>query len=157
VFQEYLRTFGQPDTIHAICEDYRAAASIDLAHDDADLDKKIHRSGRRSSNSFRSVARTYILAGPDSLTGEAIAAIWSEALGRPIRYGGDDLTAMEQRLKKTMPAWHALDLRLMMGRYQSDGAVATADDMARLTALLGHAPRSYRDFAKDAAAQWAKG
>jgi haloacetate dehalogenase len=41
VFQEYLRTFSQPETIHAICEDYRAAASIDLAHDKADLDKKI--------------------------------------------------------------------------------------------------------------------
>jgi haloacetate dehalogenase len=41
VFQEYLRTFRQPDTIHAICEDYRAAASIDLAHDRADLNKKI--------------------------------------------------------------------------------------------------------------------
>jgi haloacetate dehalogenase len=40
-FQEYLRTFRQPETIHAICEDYRAAASIDLAHDKADLDKKI--------------------------------------------------------------------------------------------------------------------
>jgi haloacetate dehalogenase len=41
VFDEYLRTFRQPDTIHAICEDYRAAASIDLAHDKADLDKRI--------------------------------------------------------------------------------------------------------------------
>ena len=41
VFHEYLRTFGQPDTIHAICEDYRAAASIDLVHDKADLNKKI--------------------------------------------------------------------------------------------------------------------
>jgi haloacetate dehalogenase len=41
VFREYLRTFQQPETIHAICEDYRAAASIDLAHDKADLDKKI--------------------------------------------------------------------------------------------------------------------
>jgi len=41
VFQEYLRTFRRPDTIHAVCEDYRAAASIDLAHDKADLDKKI--------------------------------------------------------------------------------------------------------------------
>jgi haloacetate dehalogenase len=41
VFQEYLRTFRQPETIHAICEDYRAAASIDLAHDKADLDQKI--------------------------------------------------------------------------------------------------------------------
>jgi uncharacterized protein YbjT (DUF2867 family) len=100
---------------------------------------------------------TYALVGPDALTGESIAAIWSEALGRTIRYGGDDLTAMEQRLKTMMPAWHALDLRLMMGRYNSDGAVATADDVARLTDLLGHAPRSYLDFAKDAAAQWAKG
>jgi haloacetate dehalogenase len=41
VFQEYFRTFRQPDTIRAICEDYRAAATIDLAHDKADLDKKI--------------------------------------------------------------------------------------------------------------------
>jgi len=41
VFQEYLRTFRQPETIHTICEDYRAAAGIDLEHDKADLDKKI--------------------------------------------------------------------------------------------------------------------
>jgi len=41
VFQEYLRTMQMPETIHAICEDYRAAASIDLAHDSTDLDKKI--------------------------------------------------------------------------------------------------------------------
>lgn len=41
VFHEYLRTFSQPATIHAICEDYRAAASIDLEHDEADLDKKV--------------------------------------------------------------------------------------------------------------------
>jgi haloacetate dehalogenase len=41
IFQEYLRTFQMPETIHAICEDYRAAASIDLEHDTADLDKKI--------------------------------------------------------------------------------------------------------------------
>lgn len=98
----------------------------------------------------------YTLAGPDPLTGEGIAAIWGDALGRDIRYGGDDLVAMETRMKTMMPAWHALDLRLMTGRYQSDGAVASADDIARLTALLGRAPRSYRDFAKDAAVQWAK-
>jgi haloacetate dehalogenase len=41
VFKEYLRTFRMPETIHAVCEDYRAAASIDLAHDKVDLDKKI--------------------------------------------------------------------------------------------------------------------
>jgi haloacetate dehalogenase len=30
---EYLRCYARPETIHAICEDYRAAATIDLRHD----------------------------------------------------------------------------------------------------------------------------
>ena len=38
---EYVRCFCDPATIHATCEDYRAGASIDLVHDEADLDKKI--------------------------------------------------------------------------------------------------------------------
>jgi haloacetate dehalogenase len=39
--REYERCFANPDVIHGSCEDYRAGASIDLAHDDADLDRKI--------------------------------------------------------------------------------------------------------------------
>lgn len=100
---------------------------------------------------------TYALVGPDSLTGEGIATIWSDALGRPVRYGGDDLADMEQRIRTMLPAWHALDLRLMFSRYQTEGAVASADDIARLTRLLGRNPRTYAAFARDAAAQWAKG
>ncbi len=38
---EYKRCFRDPETIHAICEDYRAAAGIDLAHDRADLARRI--------------------------------------------------------------------------------------------------------------------
>jgi haloacetate dehalogenase len=38
---DYRRCFADPATIHASCEDYRAAATIDLTHDDADLDQKI--------------------------------------------------------------------------------------------------------------------
>lgn len=40
-FAEYLRCFRDPATIHATCEDYRAAASIDLVHDEADMDRKV--------------------------------------------------------------------------------------------------------------------
>jgi haloacetate dehalogenase len=36
-FAEYERCFADHATIHAQCEDYRAAASIDLEHDDADV------------------------------------------------------------------------------------------------------------------------
>jgi haloacetate dehalogenase len=38
---EYRRCFADPTAIHASCEDYRAAATIDLAHDEADMDTKI--------------------------------------------------------------------------------------------------------------------
>jgi haloacetate dehalogenase len=31
----YQRAFRQPETIHALCEDYRASAGIDLEHDRA--------------------------------------------------------------------------------------------------------------------------
>ncbi len=37
----YKRCFRDPATIHATCEDYRAAAGIDLDHDRADLERKI--------------------------------------------------------------------------------------------------------------------
>jgi haloacetate dehalogenase len=39
--EEYIRCFSNPKTIHATCEDYRAAAGIDLAHDRADLGRRI--------------------------------------------------------------------------------------------------------------------
>jgi haloacetate dehalogenase len=40
-FAEYLRCYNDPATRHAICEDYRAAATIDLADDAADADARI--------------------------------------------------------------------------------------------------------------------
>ena len=39
-FAEYLRCFRDPATIHATCEDYRAGATIDLEHSDADGDRR---------------------------------------------------------------------------------------------------------------------
>jgi haloacetate dehalogenase len=38
---EYVRAFKDPRTIHATCEDYRAAASIDLVHDRKDFRRKL--------------------------------------------------------------------------------------------------------------------
>jgi haloacetate dehalogenase len=40
-FAEYLRCFRDPATIHGTCEDYRAGATIDLVHDDADGKRKL--------------------------------------------------------------------------------------------------------------------
>jgi haloacetate dehalogenase len=38
---EYRRRNGTPEGVHAMCEDYRAGASIDLVHDAGDLDRRI--------------------------------------------------------------------------------------------------------------------
>lgn len=40
-FADYLRCFRRPETVHAMCEDYRAAATIDLDHDAADANVKL--------------------------------------------------------------------------------------------------------------------
>jgi uncharacterized protein YbjT (DUF2867 family) len=96
----------------------------------------------------------YELSGPDALTGAALAKVWSDVLGREVRYAGGDLDAFEKAVKARAPAWLAYDLRAMMRRYQVDGAVATPDDIARLTTLLGRPPRRYRDFARETAAGW---
>jgi len=39
--REYERCFSDPAAIHASCEDYRAAASIDLAHDEEDRGRRL--------------------------------------------------------------------------------------------------------------------
>ena len=40
-YAEYLRCFRNPETIRATCDEYRAGATIDLAHDRADRGRKL--------------------------------------------------------------------------------------------------------------------
>lgn len=89
------------------------------------------------------------VVGPDTLTGEGIAAIWSDTLGRPVVYGGDDPTGFEQNLGTFMPAWMAYEMRLMAERYVSDGMIPEEGDVERLTALLGRPLHSYRGFVSE--------
>jgi uncharacterized protein YbjT (DUF2867 family) len=110
---------------------------------------------RRETASGPLPREIYELVGPDALTAQGMRAIWTEALGREIDYAGDDLNAFEALLKSISPPWLAYDMRLMMQRYQDDGAVASAEEIARFSALLGRKPRSYRDFAISTAREWA--
>ena len=98
---------------------------------------------------------TYNLIGPDAHTGESTAAVWSDALGKDIAYGGHDMDAWEAQTLQYMPASLVFDFRYMYEFFQTAGLKATDEDIARQTALLGHAPRSFEDFAKEAAASWA--
>lgn len=92
------------------------------------------------------------LVGPDTLTGADVAAIWTQVLGRPITYPGDDTAGFEKNLRQFMPSWMAFDMRLMSERFLTVGMIPEAGDVERLTELLGRSPRSYRDFASEVAA-----
>jgi uncharacterized protein YbjT (DUF2867 family) len=95
---------------------------------------------------------TINLVGPDTLTGSDVAAIWSDVLGRPVAYGGDDPTGFEQNLANFLPKWMAYEMRLMAERYVSDGMIPEAGDVERLTKILGRPLHSYRNFATEIAA-----
>jgi len=92
------------------------------------------------------------VVGPDTLTGADVAAIWTDVLGRPIAYPGDDTAGFEQNLRQFAPHWTAYDMRLMAERFQTEGMIPAASDVDRLTALLGRPLRTYREFAAEIAA-----
>lgn len=64
--REYAETNGTPEAFHAMCEDYRAGAGIDIEHDEADADSLIE-------------CPTLVMWGAKSLTTAAlfdVAAVW---------------------------------------------------------------------------------
>ncbi|KJK00277.1 NmrA family transcriptional regulator [Burkholderiaceae bacterium 26] len=102
---------------------------------------------RRDTAPRKLPIETINLVGPDTLTGPELASIWSQTLGRPVVYGGDDPTGFENNAANFLPKWMAYEMRLMAERYVSDGMVPQAGDVERLTRILGRPLRSYRDFA----------
>ncbi len=109
---------------------------------------------RRDRAEGRLPSDTIPLVGPEPLSGQAVAAIWSDVTGAPVAYGGDDVGAFEQRMSGLAPTWLAFDLRLMLERFQQEGMVAAPQDVERMTALLGRPPRSYHDFATATVSAW---
>jgi uncharacterized protein YbjT (DUF2867 family) len=98
-------------------------------------------------------AGSYKVVGPESLNGEQSARIWAEELGHPVRYTGDD------------PNWRqALAVRLSgqklddwIHSFELLGGMPLPTDPAEVeatTKLLGHAPRSFRDYVRDTVARW---
>ncbi|WP_267389143.1 NmrA family NAD(P)-binding protein [Sphingomonas sp. GC_Shp_3] len=102
---------------------------------------------RRDSAAGELPNETINLVGPDTLTGEDVARIWSDVLGRRVVYGGDDPSGFEQTMATFMPQWMAYEMRIMAERYVSDGMVPEDGDRERLTTLLGRPLHTYRETA----------
>jgi len=98
--------------------------------------------------------KTYNVNGPAILSGPKVASIWSEVLGKEIKYAGDNLDAFEEQMRKHAPSWAAFDIRMMFQGYLERGFVAESGDAKALKTLLGHEPRAYEDFARETALEW---
>jgi uncharacterized protein YbjT (DUF2867 family) len=98
--------------------------------------------------------QTYDIVAPIMISGPGNAVLWSKLLGKEIKYTGHDFDQWEQNMRSKMPSWSAFDLRMMLQGYFERGFESTETEVARLTKLLGHAPRSYEDFATETAAMW---
>jgi uncharacterized protein YbjT (DUF2867 family) len=98
--------------------------------------------------------QTYDIVGPTLISGPSNAALWTRLLGKQIKYTGHDFDQWEKTMRANMPGWSAFDLRMMFQGYFDRGFASTATEVTRLTKLLGHAPRSYEDFATETAKLW---
>jgi uncharacterized protein YbjT (DUF2867 family) len=98
--------------------------------------------------------RTYNVNGAATLSGPKAASIWSEVLGKEIKYAGDNLDIFEEQMRKHAPSWAAFDIRMMFQAYLERGFIAENGDAATLTKLLGHEPRTYEEFAHETMREW---
>jgi uncharacterized protein YbjT (DUF2867 family) len=102
----------------------------------------------------RHEGQTYDLVGPSLISGPGNAATWSKLLGKEIKYTGHNFDQWERQMRASAPAWTAFDLRTMFQGFFDRGFASTETEVARVTKLLGHAPRTYQDFAVETAALW---
>ena len=93
--------------------------------------------------------KTYSLVGPRAWTGAEISGMLAGHLGKPVIYVGDDLKAWAAQMRAFMPNWLVRDLEIMFQHFMTAGLLATQAEIDELTAILGHAPRSYEAFVKE--------
>jgi uncharacterized protein YbjT (DUF2867 family) len=90
------------------------------------------------------------ISGRDRLTGPSIAQTYTQLLGRPVIYCGDDLTRFGDLLRQIMPdasPWMIADTITMFGEFQRQGGHATLQEVEALEAILGRPVRRHADHA----------
>ena len=131
----YPMPIGTAGIAAADVRDIAEAAAISLAEDGHD-------------------GQTYDIVAPAMISGPGNAALWGQLLGKEVLYTGHNFDQWEQGMRTRMPSWSAFDLRMMFQGYYDRGFASTEAEVARLMKLLGHAPRSYEEFAAETAALW---
>ena len=97
---------------------------------------------------------SYMVVGPQSLSGEECARIWAEQLERPVRYTGDDDDAFQAALDRNLNGQKRIEWGKTFRVLREHPLHARPEEVAQTAALLGHAPRSYAGFVADRAVTW---
>lgn len=90
--------------------------------------------------------------GPERLTGESIAEIYTDLLGKPIRYGGDDLDKWMEFKKDGFPEWSLKALRPMYAYTQKCGMIPESGEGK--SELLPDKQITFREFASEMVKTW---
>jgi uncharacterized protein YbjT (DUF2867 family) len=99
---------------------------------------------------------TYPVVGPRDLTGPECAQAWAEALGRPVRYAGDDDAALEAALGAHLTGYRHDDWLSSLRKLRGFEVHATAEELETTERLLGRAPTQYTEFVRRVLAEHAE-
>ena len=97
---------------------------------------------------------SYVVAGPESLSGQECARIWSEQLERPVEYTGDDDVVFQAALDRYLSGQKRIEWGRTFRVLRRFALHARPAEVAQTAALLGHAPRDYAGFVADRAVTW---
>ena len=90
----------------------------------------------------------YILTGPEALSYYDVARILSDVIGRPVEYRDLSLDQARDRMTRAGAAPSSVEGSLALAAHQrAGGKTAIVHDTVRQ--ILGRAPRSFAEFAKD--------
>ncbi|HET7820874.1 MAG TPA: NmrA family NAD(P)-binding protein [Ornithinibacter sp.] len=91
---------------------------------------------------------TYPVVGPRDVTGPECARVWATALGRPVRYAGDDDEALEAALAAHLTGYRHDDWLSSLRKLRGFEVHASAEELATTERLLGRPPTDYAEFVR---------
>jgi uncharacterized protein YbjT (DUF2867 family) len=97
-------------------------------------------------------AGCFPISGAERISGPDAAQLWSEALGRPVVYAGDDRAAWQAAIDRNLTGPKRSDFHKTFKVLARLGSAPSAAEVARTTELLGRPPRSYASYIRDVVA-----
>jgi len=91
---------------------------------------------------------TYPVVGPRDVTGPECAQVWAQALGRPVRYAGDDDAALEAALAAHLTGYRHDDWLSSLRKLRGFEVHASPEELATTEWLLGRPPTDYSEFVR---------